>query len=109
MVELIEAIQRCFERGAVYFTLHARREMEHEESGIILTSEVLEAAGSVEVVEEYRDDLPYPSALVLGFTSRLRPMHLVCAYDEVEDSLTVVTVYQPDPERWINFRTRKIV
>ncbi len=108
MIKWIETIQHCFERGAVYFTMHARREMESEEFGLISTLEVVEAVGSVEVVEEYPDDLPYSSALVLGFSSRLRPLHMVCAYDDVEDSLTIVTVYQPDPDRWINFRSRKI-
>jgi hypothetical protein len=92
MIQWIEVIKRCFDRGAVYFTLHARREMELEEFGLILTSELIEAAGSLEVVEEYREDVPYPSALILGFTTRKRPLHMVCAYDAVEDSLTVVTV-----------------
>ena len=82
--------------------------MESEEFGLIFTSEVVEAVGYVEVIEEYPDDLPYPSALVLGFTSRQRPLHMVCAYDDARDSLTIVTVYQPDPDRWINFRSRKI-
>ena len=107
MIKWIDTIQRCFELNAVYFTIHAKREMESEEFGPISTSEVVEAVESLEVIVEYLDDLPYPSALILGFTSRLRPLHVVCAFNDIEDSLIIVTVYQPDPERWENLRTRK--
>ncbi len=108
MVKWIDTIQLCFEHSAVYFTIHAKHEMESEEFGLISISEVVEAVGYAEIVEEYPDDLPYPSALILGFTSSQRPLHLVCAFNYIEDSLTIVTVYQPDPDRWINFRSRKI-
>lgn len=58
-----------------------------------------------EVIEDYPDDKPLPSRLVLGRIGN-RPLHLVAA-DDADETL-VVTVYEPDPARWSpNFRRRK--
>ena len=81
--------------------------MQTEELGRITDAEVAEAVAACETLENYPDDSPYPSALVLGSTALSRPLHIVCAYDETEDLIVVVTVYQPDPSRWEDFRKRK--
>ncbi len=81
--------------------------MEKEEFGVILTSELIESVDNLELLKEYPDDSPYPSALVLGRTKKLRPLHFMAAYSEEEELLTIVTVYQPDPNRWVEFKKRK--
>ena len=63
---------------------HARYEMENEEFGRIVEREVYEDTYNGEVIEEYPDDKPYPSALIFGKTTTDRPLHMVCAYAEVE-------------------------
>jgi hypothetical protein len=76
--------------------------------GPILDQEVYEAATGCSIVEEYPDDRPYPSVLVLGRTSQGRPVHVVCAYAPEDDQLIVITVYEPDPDRWDEeFRQRR--
>ncbi len=100
-------IQSSFSRGAVYFTNHAKHEMEVEEFGVISTSEIIEAVDHLEVLGDYPDDTPYPSALIFGITNTGRPIHFVCAFDNDEDYLTIVTVYQPDPDLWVDFKKRK--
>ncbi|MCH8061937.1 MAG: DUF4258 domain-containing protein, partial [Chloroflexi bacterium] len=59
-----------------------------------------------EIIEEYPDDSPYPSRLVLGMQG-LRPIHVVVA-DNMEDRiLLVITVYEPDSSQWTrDFRRR---
>ena len=99
-------VRRCFESDRVYYSGHARREMRAEEFGPIADQEVFEAIGTAEVVEVYPEDRPFPSALLLGWTTTKRPLHVVCAYDEAEDHTVIVTVYQPDPTRWEEFRRR---
>ena len=90
------------------FTEHARREMEAESLGRILTSEVLEALDSGEIIEEYSDDVPYPSCLILGHSEAGRPLHIVCAPVTEEQRLIVITTYQPELGRWeSDFRRRK--
>ena len=107
VVDWMRALQRCFDAEAVYYTQHAKTEMENEEYGPILDSEIHEAIRSGELVEEYPDDQPYPSALIFGSTKNGRPLHTVCAYNEEEEAIIVITAYQPDPRRWIGFRSRR--
>ena len=79
-----------------------------EEFGPIRDQDVYEATVDCSVVEEYPDDLPYPSVLVLGRTKDDRPVHVVCAFANEEDQLIVSTVYEPDPNRWDEqFRRRR--
>lgn len=81
--------------------------MRWEELGRIYEGEVHEAVLNSEVIEEYPDDQPYPSVLILGCTLTNRPLHVVCAYDSEEDTAVVITVYHPDSGRWIDYRRRR--
>jgi hypothetical protein len=79
-----------------------------EELGPIRDQEAYEASAECTIVEEYPDDRPYPSVLVLGRTNEGRPVHVVCAYAPEDDQLIVITVYEPDPNRWDDeFRQRR--
>lgn len=102
-----EIIRRCFEGDRVLYSGHARREMQEEEFGLITDQEVYEAICTGEVIETYPDDTPYPSVLLFGMTATKRPLHIVCAYDDEVDRVVIVTVYQPDPRRWEDYRRRK--
>jgi hypothetical protein len=81
--------------------------MQEEEFGLITDQEVYEAICTGEVIETYPDDTPYPSVLLFGMTATKRPLHTVCAYDDEADRVVIVTVYQPDPRRWEDYRRRK--
>ncbi|MSP38997.1 MAG: DUF4258 domain-containing protein [Deltaproteobacteria bacterium] len=74
--------------------------MESESFGLIRIDEVLEALDSGEIIEDYPEDQPYPSCLILGRTRANRPLHVVCAPVVDEQRLIVITIYQPDPARW---------
>ena len=90
------------------FTDHARREMEEDPLGVIYVGEVLQVLDTGEIIEEYTDDKPYPSCLVVGWTEAKRPLHIVCAPVPTEDRLIIITTYQPDPTRWqSDFKRRK--
>jgi len=64
-------------------------------------------AGTGATVEQYPDDFPYPSKLILGWWAS-RPIYVVVA-DNIEEGIRiVVTVYQPDLEEWEpGFRRRR--
>jgi hypothetical protein len=81
---------------ALIFTTHALRRMRLRR---ILVREVREALRAPVLVENYPEDVPYPSRLILGWVSN-RPIHLVVADEPVEGHTIVVTVYEPDPEQW---------
>ena len=61
-----------------------------------------------EIIEEYPNDYPFPSCLVLGHTPAGNPLHVVCGSDGVE--LWLITAYYPNPDEWtIDWKRRKKV
>ena len=60
-MEWIKKIREAFTTDRVYYTSHAKFEMENEEFGRILDREVYEIIRTGEVIEEYLTDKPYPS------------------------------------------------
>ena len=58
-----------------------------------------------ELIEDYPEDKYGPSCLILGFTRAGRPLHLQCSYPS-RPLIKIVTLYQPDPSLWVNFRLR---
>ena len=61
-----------------------------------------------EIIERYPDDKPFPSCLIYGSTFGEEPVHSVWAYNEENRWVVLITAYRPDPERWVNWRTRRI-
>ena len=49
--------------------------------------------------EEYPEDKPLPSFLVLGYAGE-RPLHVVVALDLEERMIWVITAYEPSIEMW---------
>jgi hypothetical protein len=69
--------------------------------------EVRDVLENGETIEEDRDGEPYPGRVILGWIEG-RPLHVVVAEDEAEKESIVVTVYEPNPERWTDgFRRRR--
>lgn len=78
------------------FRVHALKRMFERSVSVDEVQSVLENG---EAIAEYPDDTPYPSRLVLGWSGP-RPLHVVAAYNAVDDETIVVTVYEPDPAGW---------
>jgi len=74
----------------------------------ISVSQVRQALASGEVIEDYPNDVPYPSRLVLGWSGS-RPLHVVAADNKQGQETIVITVYEPNPNEWkAGFRRRKL-
>ena len=59
-----------------------------------------------EIIEQYPNDYPYPSCLLLGLTVNNKYIHVVCGTNALE--LYLITAYYPDPDEWSeDFRIRK--
>ncbi|HRJ43705.1 MAG: DUF4258 domain-containing protein [Caldilineaceae bacterium] len=100
---LIDEIQRKFTLNEVEFTKHAAvRSLTRQ----IAISEIREAITVGEVIEDYPEDKYSPSCLIFGRTASKRPLHVQCS-DPARDILKIITVYEPDPNEWIEFRQRK--
>jgi hypothetical protein len=62
--------------------------------------------GAAELIEDYPLDKYGPSCLILGYTESGRALHVQCAHSD-PTVVKIVTVYEPDPDRWIDMRTRR--
>jgi len=59
------------------------------------------------IIEEYPDETPYPSSLLLGWIGG-RPLHVVSADEKDSDFTHIITAYFPDPKKWDKeFKRRK--
>src|SRR5947199_8563636 len=72
----------------------------------IRVQEIQEAIAGGEIIEDYPNDKYGPSCLILGFTRKRRPLHVQCSYPS-RDLIKIITLYEPDPEIWINSRVRR--
>lgn len=95
------AIQEIARQRRLIFIEHAIRQMIKRE---ITDDEVRDVVLSGEIIEAYPNDKYSPSCLVLGATRAGRPLHVQCS---APPRVRVVTVYQPDPNEWIDNRVRK--
>ncbi|SPE36775.1 conserved hypothetical protein [Candidatus Sulfopaludibacter sp. SbA6] len=101
---MIELIRELFRRREYEYSLHALNQSILRR---ISTREIEEAVESGEIIEEYPADKYGPSCLIFGFTTDRRPLHIQCTYPE-RNPVKVITLYQPDPEQWIEFRRRRL-
>ena len=69
--------------------------------------EILVSVLHGDIIEDYPADKPYPSSLIYGDASTGEPMHSVWAYNRQSQWAVLITVYRPDPDRWINWRQRR--
>lgn len=69
--------------------------------------EIEEALQQVEIVKRYPDDTPIGSMLLLGYTNKKRPLHIVAAPDENHKCIWIITVYEPDAEKWNQSLTKR--
>jgi hypothetical protein len=99
-LDIVNAIRS----GWVRITDHADEEAQNDR---LSYEEIFFSVFKGEIIENYPDDKPYPSCLVYGHTSTDRPVHSVWAYNEETRWAVLITVYRPDPVRWINWRERR--
>jgi len=69
-------------------------------------AEVRECIAAGSVIEDYPNDKYGPSCLIFGLTRAGRPLHVQCSYPS-RPIVKIITLYEPDPDQWIDFRTRK--
>lgn len=73
----------------------------------ISVAEIEEAiSGQSEVIENYPEDKYGATCLILGHTKTGRPLHIQCSYPS-RPLIKIVTLYEPDPQHWIDMRIRK--
>ena len=100
---LLEELQRKFADQAYEYSLHA---VDQSILKRIPRRPVEEAVACGQIIEDYPTDKYGPSCLIFGTSRANRPLHIQCTYPS-NVNVKIITVYEPDPDRWIEFRTRR--
>ena len=101
----IDNIIQVIREKRVRITDHADEEAHSDNLSF---NEIVTSVIHGEIIESYSDDKPYPSCLIFGKNFKRESIHSVWAYN-IENKWTVlITVYRPDPKRWINGKFRRI-
>lgn len=104
MMELcIDELRKICTIDNIEITLHAAKRL--EQRGILL-KDIIECIKSGEIIEQYPDDYPFPSCLILGMSFEQKQLHVVVGSNMV--TLWIVTAYFPDLQKWeSDLKTRK--
>lgn len=100
----IEDIREAVLNDRIVITRHANVEAQADQLSL---GELAASVLSGEIIEDYLDDLPYPSCLIHGETADGNPVHSVWGYDADMRQATLITLYRPDPHRWVGWRIRR--
>ncbi|MEK7728967.1 MAG: DUF4258 domain-containing protein [candidate division KSB1 bacterium] len=100
---MIDEIREKFNADEFEFSKHATDQSLLRE---IAVEEIREAIDDSEVIEDYPNDKYGPSCLILGFTETNRPLHIQCSHPS-RPLIKIITVYEPNPAEWIDFRIRR--
>ncbi len=99
----IARIREYFAQDAVYITNHAVERF--RQRGICMKN-IKQGMCSGEVIEQYPEDFPFPSCLILGYMMDGKPIHIVLS-DEGSVS-RIITAYIPTLDKWEkDYKTRK--
>lgn len=94
MTYSIEDFRALNQAERIIVTQHGRKRF--AERGIKL-SDICEAVNAGKIIEDYPNDFPFPSCLILG-KAQEKYLH-VCA--SLNDGfMYIITAYIPDPARW---------
>ena len=100
----IAALQKAVRKRRIEWRKHALQRLAERS---IAQKDVLEVLQSGERIEDYPDDTLYPSALFFGRVGS-KPLHVVVAFDEINQIAYIVTAYEPSFEVFENdYKTRR--
>ncbi len=96
----LKCIQDMILQDKFIISNHARTRMFQRN---ISTDKLIEVVNNSSVIEEYHDDKPCPSVLLLGFVNT-EACHVVIA--DCIDHARIITVYYPAKDKWIEDKIR---
>ncbi len=102
-MSLIDDIRRKVKIGQFEFSKHAVDQSIIRRIGM---QELHDVIANGTVIENYPEDKYGPSCLILGMTSKKRPIHIQCSYPS-RPILKIITLYEPDPVLWIDCKERR--
>ena len=99
----VNELRKLCNAGKFKWTAHIAIRL--QERGIN-PSDIKNCIQTGEVIEQYPDDHPYPSCLVLGSSVANKPLHVVIGFGN--GYLWLISSYFPSLDKWKpDFKTRK--
>jgi len=95
MIEVEWIIQKV-EAKEYYFSNHGDKERQNDDLSIV---DVEEAIINGRILEQYEDTGRGESCLVVGFSAKGKPIHVMCG--KRKETLAVITVYIPTPPKFV--------
>ena len=100
----IDDLRTYYNNDMVFVTEHASHRFRQRG---IRAIDIRNVVFNGEIIEQYPDDYPFPSCLILGKGSDEKIIHTVMS-DEGTSSM-IITAYYPDSNQWNeDFRVRKV-
>lgn len=91
----INNLREHYRRESVIITVHAQERLRQRG---IRAKDVRNCIMTGEIIEQYPDDFPFPSCLILGKSESEKPMHVVAS--EEGTGSRIITAYFPDNIRF---------
>ena len=99
----LDSYRKLCHDETIVMTRHARQRLLERN---ISLDDVEQAIRTGKIIEEYPNDTPFPSCLILGDSANCEPVHIVASTDN--EFLYIITAYYPDPQKWSeDFSVRK--
>ena len=100
----IDDIIRAVKNNKIRISDHADEEAHNDDLSF---DEIITSVIYGQIIEDYPHDKPYPSCLIFGENFRRDPIHSVWAFNTENCWAVLITVYRPDPKRWIDWKIRR--
>ena len=102
MININDMRNLCYDKS-IAVTKHAKNRLSERN---ITVENIKNAIQTGEIIEQYEDDKPFPSCLLLGKAEQNKYIHAVASVDN--EFLYIITAYSPDENKWgIDLKTRK--
>ena len=98
----IEQYKALCQDASIAMTNHAKARFGERN---ICLDDIESAISSGRIIEEYPDDTPFPSCLIVGKTVSERVLHTVVSTDGA--FLYIITAYWPNPDKWTEDFTKR--
>lgn len=99
----IEDFRKINRSKNIIITLHGQLRLNERN---ISVDDVMNAINNGEIIEQYPQDFPFPSCLILGISIKNKYIHIVVSINE--DKIYLITAYLPTTDKWsADFKSRK--
>ena len=91
----IEDFRKINKSENIIISLHGQLRLNERN---ITVDDVMNAIDNGEIIEQYPDDFPFPSCLILGLSINVIYIHIVVSMND--DKIYLITAYVPNTDKW---------